>query len=249
VPIILVSTSNHIGDVQKAYDSLGGRIAYLNIKFWECDELQEIVDKGFDALKVKIDKTLSKIIGDESVGLPQVTQQLCRNLFYYKGFEEIIIQRENDILISDKDLHTTFHRYVSEYLTVYNSYYKVLIEQNTEGLKFLNIKKNILELFEDDPIKSSMTINLLISKFKSLKVDGMTIPTEIELISVVDELVRISQEKNMNLVEWIPSQKRICINDPLFLFFLRWKNMDRGIQRMMRRIEDDLNIDEALEDL
>ena len=76
-PIIIVSVSHRSDDAIRANPDLRGRVACIDIPYWEEEELRVIAEKGFPLLNLQPKPELVDRFIAESVSSPQLMQAIC----------------------------------------------------------------------------------------------------------------------------------------------------------------------------
>ena len=83
---------------------LSDRVESVELEPWETDELEQIADKGFDKMELKVDESVIRVLAEESIQSPQLMQKLCYNLctnsdYYYSGNDWETVNADQEFII------------------------------------------------------------------------------------------------------------------------------------------------------
>lgn len=244
VSIIIVNTSNQICDLENYNPSLRGKIYYHKNELWDENELVKISNKGLQLLNVPINESLNKTIAQEAVGLPQVVQVLCRELLHYKTSKDKLNNREaKQIELTPTDLFQTLNKYVKTYLKPYEIIYESITKNYNETN--INILKIVLRLYSGEPYRINLTLDEIRKKLQELKIVDFRIPEKSEIINEIEYLFTRKEVNIMDVLHWNSKNMNLEIIDPLFLLFLRWKDIENGEEIIGKRVQNDIDLFES----
>lgn len=86
--VILLSVSHRVFDAIKAESELTGRFTAITLPNWSKDDLAQIPQLGFEALKVSYDATLIGQLCDEAQESPFLMQKFCWEICFDNGIDE-----------------------------------------------------------------------------------------------------------------------------------------------------------------
>lgn len=239
VTVIVVGTSHHAVDIAFANSDLVGRIHHIELKTWNKADLKRIVNQGLDFLSCKTSESNKRIIAEESVGLPIITQDLCLNLFLEKEIYKISDLKKN---INDKfekaDIFNALYDVANTSYSTFNSIYEIIATGINKSKSKYNTYEIMLLIFSIDPITFSLKRHQIDERIKQLG-EKVTRPPAASINSTLSNLKKLQSRKGIELMEWLPQHGTLYILEPAFLFFLRCRE----------KRSDSLSIFELLEKL
>ena len=166
VSAVLVGTSHRAVDLARANPDLIGRVAHIQIDNWSPKDLCKIAHQGFNYLKIDIPDGIIKMIAKESVGLPILTQSICRQLMTNIGIERPLARSRTKAL-EPEHVYWAFNQ-------VAVRYYHGSFGPTLERIANLQIRESvygkILSVFTLEPIIFSLNINQLCARLDELSV-------------------------------------------------------------------------------
>lgn len=224
--VIVISLPVLTDDAIRKNVHLIGRLILINIEPWKERELQHIAINGYKKIGIDISQKYIKNMASESLTSPQLMQNICLNLYF-------LIAGGNIKDIDDKLLKKAYKR------TTLNFDYKDVVKTLREGIRsrlsiretfrvqggrFQNSNELILDAIALNPPKMVFTVDELISRINSLIIDEKkvikleieeTLTKLVEMLKVEESLYQVISYNGVN----------VEILDPLFLFYLRWRNI------------------------
>ncbi|MDP2400633.1 MAG: hypothetical protein Q8M66_01510, partial [Actinomycetota bacterium] len=100
--IVVVSVSHRSDDAIRANPDLRGRVASIDIPYWDDSELRVIAQKGFPLMNMEPDPALIDRFVSESVSSPQLMQAICLQFCRDTGFESAAEQNSPVSLDSEQ---------------------------------------------------------------------------------------------------------------------------------------------------
>lgn len=217
-------------DLTQANPDLQGRVLTLELGYWEEEDLKKIGHKGFEALNLDFPEAPIQIFARESVGSPQLMQQICYNICGLKNIEvpgeetrEIQTTREEvtdtlKLTANSIDLGTIFQILNGEGITGGKKRQMHAFKDGSEG----DVYQAILRGIAADPIDVSLDRTMLIDKIEAQCENGPPRTSSItQALERMDE--RISETSpEAAYLEWNDETMIIEIPDPYLIFYLRW---------------------------
>ena len=226
---IIVSLPHRVDESVKNNPDLQGRIMNITMKPWKDEELAEIPKKGFDMLGIAADQTLIHRLVMECINSPQTMQSICQGIGYY-------ISKDN--ILKDENITKSCCLNAS-YLPYQELYTKLLAGRPTRGQKrkIYHLEDGmkvdryglVLEALKRNPPLKAITEaeicdrarKILDKEKNSLKLSARTIGSTIQsMFSILEE----SGYEVDRVFDW--EGKTLTFREPLFLFYLRWRNDD-----------------------
>jgi hypothetical protein len=228
VSVLIVGTTHHAVDIAFANKDLTGRIMHIELGTWAYNDLLQIISKGFNVLNLNLlPSNLSKIIFEESVGLPIITQSVCYQLFVAQNVFSINTESKRvDLIFDKKSVFNALHTVAIERYGQYSVFYDIL----SRGLRKRSHKhdayKLILLVFATDPPAFSLQRHEIDERIYKVIKDNSLVPPQASINNTLRNLSKVQLNKDIELplLEWSESQGRLFILEPAFLFYIRWKD-------------------------
>ena len=227
VKILTASVPHKSEDVVRSNPELRGRVFSIDIGKWNKEHLNQIVEKGFNALNVKIDDSTKEKVVSESLNSPRLAQTICLNLGRNMGidvkkdkFEEITVPADK---LTNSLLDTTQFTNFSKLLTSLHSGPKTRGSERKlydfhDGGKG-DVYRTILLAIQKNPISSFFSYHDITDRIRSICINdfpsGSSITQCLEQMKIISEQVQPSHQ----VIDW--DGDILTIVDPYFLFFLR----------------------------
>lgn len=219
-------------DLTQANPDLHGRARTLTIEYWSPDDLVKIGNRGFESLNVDFDQSTLDIFAEESVGSPQLMQQLCYDAC---GALELIEEQESctEINMDEEDVSQVL-TWTGNSLNL-NSEFAILNGDGISGGKERNVHEfvdgsegdvyeSILRGIAASPISVSMNRTELVEKIEcQCDSDPPGIPSITQALERMDERTTDNFPKQI-LLEWDDDTNVIEVPDPNLIFYLRWSD-------------------------
>lgn len=224
---VIISLPHRSDDAIRLNPDLVGRVSLIEIAPWTKEELKQIAIVGFNQLAVNITDQLSNRIAMESINSPQLMQAICLNLSY------VIDPSVNDITSDNIEASCEFTCINFPYLSVVKMLKDGPPSRGQQRIKYkltngedLDIYSLILKVLALNPPHTSLEFDEIKSRIEKIlitsnvKFDNKKIKDALKNIQKLLEV----QENFYQVFEW--KDNCIYILDPLFLFYLRWQNVD-----------------------
>ncbi|MEK3761161.1 hypothetical protein MKZ07_22385 [Paenibacillus sp. FSL P4-0338] len=204
----------------------------INIKPWNTDELREIAVAGFNKLNMQIDLRIADNIAQESLSSPQLMQSICYNLSMI-----LDIDNTDHPAMPDQEILDKAYRMTSLNLLAYQEVARKLkTGPNPRGQKrktYLTIKGEETDIYElllkaiaDDPPIVSLSIDSIKRRIDVLLGNNADRPDRVKIKAAIDQMQAIMQSSEPMYQVFEYKDDEVYILEPLFLFFLRWGNLN-----------------------
>ncbi|WBV43825.1 ATP-binding protein [Pseudoroseomonas cervicalis] len=252
VSAIVLGTTHRAVDIANGNKDLIGRICQIDVGRWSQADLEQICQKGFDHLKIPIHSKIKNRIASEAVGLPIIVQQICLDLIItHKYFNQK--HQRNKIFIDEDHLVQSFHNVALQKYSQFDSYYKTLVSGPRENVRKYRTYELVIACFTIDPITFVLKRGEIDQRLRKLKLKSNEIPPTASLNSTLGALKKFQERRNFDLLEWRPSEEKLYIVEPSFLFYIRWRSNkpeDKGRQLdFFERLFERINLSEIINSL
>jgi energy-coupling factor transporter ATP-binding protein EcfA2 len=226
ISVIILGTTHRAIDIINANRDLLARVCHIEVSRWEERDLQSIISQGFDYLELPISAELKRTIAEESVGIPILVQQACQQLFADKDIFEHeegapVSMDRNDVEHSLRNLAKT------KYSQLESSYSR-LITGPRKGARRYDTYEHILSCFAQEPIKFSLRRHEIDERLLKIHIPASRRPPAASINSTLKALGRFQSRADIKLLEWRGDENVLYMLEPLFLFFLRWRETPRA---------------------
>ena len=221
VKIITASVPHRTDDVVRSNPELRGRVAAVDVGYWEARHLEMIADRGFHALNIELARPVVKRLASEALGSPQLMQTICYSLCQVLRVHARIAVDDAQIL---EALRLTSHfTDFSKMLSSLHSGPKTRGQERKEH-NFLDgtkgdVYRAVLLAISADPISMSFTYDDLLARVKSVCIGDS--PVGSSVTSCLDQMHLVSEglQPGSPVLAWDGAV--LDITDPYFAFFLR----------------------------
>ncbi|WP_342476398.1 ATP-binding protein [Paenibacillus sp. FSL H7-0350] len=229
---IIISLPHRSDDAIRKNADLSGRLNLINIEPWNTDELREIAVAGFNKLNMQIDLRIADNIAQESLSSPQLMQSICYNLSMI-----LDIDNTDHPAMPDQEILDKAYRMTSLNLLAYQEVARKLkTGPNPRGQKrktYLTIKGEETDIYElllkaiaDDPPIVSLSIDSIKRRIDVLLGNNADRPDRVKIKAAIDQMQAIMQSSEPMYQVFEYKDDEVYILEPLFLFFLRWGNLN-----------------------
>lgn len=224
VTIVVLGTTHRAVDIANSNADLVGRVAQIDVGHWDTSDLKKIADQGFKYLGVNLPGRLNDLIAEEAVGLPIIVQQACYEIFTSRGLAVKDVVPKN-MRVTRENVERSFHGVANGKYSQYGSYYSTIISGPREKARKYRTYELILTCFTLDPIKFALKRMEIDERLSRLEVEKSEIPPAASINSTLGALKNFQQRRNLRLLEWLPSEDKLYIIEPAFLFYVRWRQI------------------------
>lgn len=227
VKIIAASVPHRTDDVVRSNPELRGRVATVDLGYWDARHLKMIARQGFDALNIDLAPSVETRLSAEDMGSPQLMQTICFCLCQVmgiKGKKEIkerveVGEKEIAEALSQTSRFTDF----TKMLTSLHSGPKARGQERKEhnlvdGTKG-DVYRAVLLAMRADPISTSFSYDEILRRVKATCEDES--PVGSSVTSCLEQMHKISEQLQPNSPVLAWDGDNLDITDPYFAFFLR----------------------------
>ena len=224
-------------DVYLGNQDLAGRIQSIEIEYWNNDDLKEIGNKGFSKLNMEFtDNTISKL-AEESVGSPQLMQQMCLSLcidvFDMNGSAE----PDQQFSTTEDDIKRISEEVVAAGET--GKMFRLLKSgKNPRGQERVGYTVEngiadgytlILRAIGQDPLIKDREFDIdELERRVNNEIAGSVTRSKQQISYDCGKMYEIMKETFPNdlSIEWDEEERKLAITNPNLFFYIRW--MDRN---------------------
>lgn len=224
ITIIVLGTSHRAVDIASSNKDLLGRIGQIDVSQWNSDDLKSICTQGFSFLKIPVSQYIVDLITRESVGLPIITQQICLELLQGRNIHSVREARNRKPTFSETDAHAALYEVANNRYSQFQSYYHTLVRGPREKTRIYKTYEYVLACFTVDPILFDLTRAEIDRRLDKLcKEHGEPKPPAASINSTLGALHKFQEVRDFHLLEWRPTESKLYIIEPSFLFYVRWR--------------------------
>jgi hypothetical protein len=203
VKIVCIGAVGTARELIEFDSNLNNRVAELFVPLLTVNEIETIVDKGFDLLNVSLDKDLKNKIVYYSNNLASITHQICYDLCFHSGIKS---SRFFPKRLRSDSFKVAVNSYVRQNSDTYTKIYDTILCQ-TYGWNVLKAFEHLeKEFLSFDEIKQNIP-------------NGKR-PSDEDLVAFLEQL---SSAEYKELVRLDSSSKKYSIASPFFKAFLKMK--------------------------
>ena len=230
--VIIISVPYHEYDIVKVEEEMDGRLTQIIIPMWEKEELEYIMQLGFNELNVEIPQELIDSFAKESFGSPYFTQDFCYKFCDRNGVTEILESKKRleklpceDEFFKEFVLNLNFPKAALDYLSQGSGHRKNRKERTfadgTKGDIYQAILSAMTKIAKTEP-KTFFTDTEIKSALNDILKDKS--PEVHEIIRVFDMMTESSKEysKEKPAVDYNRERGILYMPDPCFAYYLRW---------------------------
>lgn len=237
VKIITASVPHRAEDVVRSNTELRGRVAAVNLTYWNESELTEIARQGFNHLNAELAPNVERQFASEAFGSPQLMQSMCLNLCYTLGLTEKLAAQQR-IETPEKAIIETLER--TSAFTDFSKMVSALhtgprtrgterkIHLFTDGTKG-DVYRAILLAIKSDPAALSFAYNEILERVKTVCVNDP--PVGSSVTSALEQMHLLAEEVQPGSSPLSWDDDTLDFNDPYLLFFLRCSDKLSGIAK------------------
>lgn len=227
VKVVTASVPHRSDDVVRSNPELRGRVAAVDLGYWEPRHLQMIANKGFAALNCELAPAIATRLSIEAMGSPQLMQTICFNLCQALGLTETIkVQSRIDVSedqIKSALKQTSRFTDFSKMLTSLHSGPRTRgqerkVHQFTDSSQG-DVYRAVLMAMKADPVRMSFSYDDVLARVKSVCEGeapvGSSINSCLEQMHIISENVQPGRP----VLAW--DGDNLDVADPYFAFFLR----------------------------
>jgi hypothetical protein len=225
-------------DIYIGNQDLQGRVQSIEMNYWGIEELEEIGNIGFAKLNINLtDNTISRL-ANESVGSPQIMQQMCQTFCVdILDIDEKYPEKE-DISTSTEEVERVAKKIVST-AQVEKIFRKLKSGKETRGEERVGYPLNngigdgytcVLRGVRRDPVPEDriVDINELEERIDK-EIEGEVDRRKQNISNDCENMAEIMEDEfpNKLSIEWDDTEGRLAISNPYLLFYIRWVNKEK----------------------
>jgi len=240
VKIVTASVPHRSDDVVRSNPELRGRVRTVDTKPWKVSELLRIAELGFPAAGLRLPETTMREFAVESSQSPQLMQAICLQVcFTLKQYEARtpITDRQ----LSPAEVQTAYEETSTrtDFASLIKSMHAGPKIRGTERKEFDltdgsrgDVYRSLLLALQADPPTLSFQWNEISRRVQATcRPDS---PQAASLSTACAQIAKIAREMypNQRVVDWEGDPVNLLsIEDPYFLFYLRWSDKLAGLRR------------------
>lgn len=229
---------HRMDDIYLSNQDLGGRVKSIEIEYWKEEELKSIAHKGFDILNMDFtDDTISRL-AKESVGSPQIMQQMCQSLCVdvFKMLDSA--DKGQKFSTSEDD----FERIAQEILNTTEAakiFNRLKSGKNPRGQQRVGFPVDngiadgytlILRAIGKDPIFKEREFDIdELEKRVNEEIEGKASRRKQDISKDCGKMEEKAKNDFPNdlTIEWDEKEEKLAISNPNLFFYLRWVDRDK----------------------
>lgn len=230
VKIVTAAVTHRSDDVIRSLADLRGRVANLDLRYWDLDSLIRIAHLGFGKLNITFDEEAVKKFATEAAGSPQLMQAIC-----LAACQEMEIREAKDrhtlTACSEAQWRAIFERIVT--VSDYRSLVEILAAgpktRGTDRLIFAfkdgtkgDVYRCILRAIAADPLRQTFPYQDILNRVAGLCVQLK--PMGSAIIGSCHHIAElaIDTQPEQRVIDWDQEKSVLDVPDPYLLFYLRW---------------------------
>jgi AAA ATPase domain len=225
ITVLVLGTTHRATDIANSNKDLIGRITQIDVGNWSDSDLKQICSLGFNFLHVPASFRLAEIIATEAAGLPIIVQQACLDLFTSQGIQAIEQLKGKEIQFDEHSVKSSLNNVARERYAQMEQYYNTLIKGPREKARKYRTYELVLACFTLNPISFKLSRNQIDERMRKLKIQSSEIPPAASVNSTLGALRSFQERRGFELLEWNPSEQVLYILEPVFLFYVRWRQL------------------------
>ena len=224
---------HRMDDIYLGNQDLGGRVKTIELEYWNEEDLKKIGYQGFSKLSMEFtDDTVSKL-ARESVGSPQLMQQMCQSLcidiFDMDGPAESGERFSTD----GKDIERVAKEIVST-TQVEKMFRRLKSGKNPRGQERVGFVVDngiadgytlILRAIGQDPLIKDRILDINeLRKRVNKEIEGGAQRRKQNISNDCDNMKEIMNEEFPNdlSIEWDAQEEKLAVTNPYLFFYIRW---------------------------
>jgi hypothetical protein len=233
---------HRMDDVYLGNQDLAGRVKSIELKYWDQDDLEQIGMKGFSKLNIEFtDDTISRL-AKESVGSPQLMQQMCQSLCIDTFGMDDSAEPDQKFSTTRDDIARIAEEVVST--TQAEKIFRQLKSgKNPRGQKRVGFPVDngiadgytlTLRAIGQDPLIKNRVFDVgELEKRINKEILGDAQRTKQNISNDCDNMKELMNDKFPNdlTIEWDEKEEQLAISNPNLFFYIRWVSRDELTDR------------------
>lgn len=218
VPVLVVGTTHHAADLAYSNRDLLGRTVQIDLSTWKQADLAKIASQGFAFLEMNVGVDIVEVIAKESVGVPIITQSACLHLLLGRRS----LAPSEKAPLSRRDAYDALHATAVEEYRFFEQVYDRLVRGPRKRARKYNTYELLLAAFALDPIAFALKREEMLARIRD-NVQQELVPPAASVSSTLNALQTFQRRLGIELLEWSHRDQCLYILEPIFLFYLRWR--------------------------
>jgi hypothetical protein len=227
--LVLLSTPHRAFEAIKAEIEITGRFKHVTVPPWSTNELRQIAEVGFDALRASCDAKIVDRFTSESQGSPLLMQQFCWNICYDSGITKTKLLGSHTI---DKDfpVERIFNEVAKDAgFPIYEKLAKGPQSRTDRMMRptssggSVDIYEAILLAIAATGPKEKLSYDQIRTGLNVVLTDK--VPQKLEVSNALNNLAQIAERESKGgerPLDWDNNSLDLAITDPFLRFYLRW---------------------------
>jgi len=231
--VVLLSVTHRAFDAVKAETELTGRFISIILPEWNDEDLMQIAELGFKALRTTYSKKLIEELADEAQENPFLMQKFCWEICFDLGIEMASVLKSHEIPQTYSITPMCVRIAKDAGLPIYQQLVAGPQSRKKRTKRPLRAggeadiyEATLLAIAETGP-KSVISYEELRSSMNALLSERM--PQKQEITSALKHLANIAKKAGSeSAIDWDDGKREINVADPYLRFFLRWQIRSRA---------------------
>jgi len=228
VGFIVAAVPHRAYDVVRVEKEMTGRVAQLEVGFWNPQDLKRIATAGFAALNVVASDALLQRLVDESFQSPHLMQEFCRQLCSVAGISETC---PKPTVINEPEWSSFFAQLApGTSKAAFDLLARGPRQRSDRKVRHLrdgqqtDIYGAVLRAIAATGPLTELKYEELRSALRSVLAPTDDPPQKHEVTRVLDEMTKIAREQidGEPVVDYDGELATLYISDPYFAYWLRW---------------------------
>ena len=225
LPVILIAVPHRAYDAVSVEKEMTGRVKQLQIPVWEINELEQIAELGFKALKIHCDGSLTEKMAKEAFESPHLMQDFCASLCKANDVRKT---RTSDFKLHEpnnwqaflRDMASDTSKLAFERLAIGPRQRTDRIRRTLVNGEKCDIYGAVLFAIASTGPQTQLSYEDIRGGLKTVLSDE--IPQAHEVTRILDKMSEIARNdiEGEPVVDWDGSY--LYISDPFFAYYLRW---------------------------
>ncbi|MBS1494521.1 MAG: hypothetical protein JST55_13480 [Bacteroidetes bacterium] len=228
--VMVLAVPHRAEDSTRAESEMTGRVAQLQIPFWNETELKDIANKGFKSLNVYCKPTEVELLATESFGSPHLMQEFCYYICINNGITSTVVGPTKELT---KTTDEKFFKEIVDTIASKTAFDRLAVgpRQRTDRMKRklkngqqVDIYTATLHAIAATGPKTEIVYEDLRSSMRKVLDDSESAPQRHEITRVLKKMDEIAKKeiKGEPVIDWDNENSKLFISDPFFAFYLKW---------------------------
>ncbi len=227
VKIVTASVPHRADDVVRSNPELRGRVAAVDLGYWDTRHLRMIARQGFSQLNIDLAPEVENRLCDEAMGSPQLMQTICYCLCQVLAIREPLHEHKR-IEIGGAEIlqaltQTSHFTDFSKMLSSLHSGPKTRGQERKEhelvdGTRG-DVYRTVLLAIRADPIAMSFSYDDIMARIRAVCSADSPVGSSVTSCLEQMHLITESLQPGRPVLAW--DEDNLDITDPYFAFFLR----------------------------